>query len=266
MEKKSASEASQKEMSQSNVSSGGHVNRSLELEAGTFQQLNNQQPTPKPRPDIIEAETGIGRRGVGVGAPLPRLSPDPMSFDAEHYDLENASSIAPSDIDIVYHYKGYRRGGRSLPKKKRHGGPMQNTPLARLSPSSEISHNTPRILTLGDLSGKRLPPGLLAEQSERSLNSPVSHVSSGSRHSRHHNRGGLTSENVARFNSGNGGRFTTGGNTSTLVNTLDLVSVGSESRKKNLNNFEEKSNNVKDDLDLQSSSSSDSGECFSLEN
>lgn len=24
----------------------------------------------------------------------------------EHYDLENASSIAPSDIDIVYHYKG----------------------------------------------------------------------------------------------------------------------------------------------------------------
>ena len=266
MEKKSASEASQKEMSQSNVSSGGHVNRSLELEAGTFQQLNNQQPTPKPRPDIIEAESGIGRRGVGVGAPLPRLSPDPMSFDAVHYDLENASSIAPSDIDIVYHYKGYRRGGRSLPKKKRHGGPMQNTPLARLSPSSEISHNTPRILTLGDLSGKRLPPGLLAEQSERSLNSPVSHVSSGSRHSRHHNRGGLTSENVARFNSGNGGRFTTGGNTSTLVNTLDLVSVGSESRKKNLNNFDEKSNNVKDDLDLQSSSSSDSGECFSLEN
>ena len=23
----------------------------------------------------------------------------------EHYDLENASSIAPSDIDIIYHYK-----------------------------------------------------------------------------------------------------------------------------------------------------------------
>ena len=260
MAKKSAAESLQKDLSQSNVVSGGHVNRSLELESGNF-QLNNQQPTPKPRPDIIEAETGLGRRGVGVGAPLPQLSPDPMSFEAEHYDLENASSIAPSDIDIVYHYKGYRRGGRSLPKKKRHGGmTMQNTPLARLSPSSEISHNTPRILTLGDLSGKRLPPGLLAEQSERSLNSPVSHVSSGSRHSRHHNRGGLTSENVARFNSGNGngGRYPTG-NTSTLVNTLDLVSVGSESRKKSLNNFDEKSNNVKDDLDLHSSSSSDSG-------
>ncbi len=264
MEKKATLEAAamQKESAGSS-SQGGHVNRSLELESGSF-RLNNQQPTPKPRPDIIEAESGIGRRGVGVGAPLPRLSPDPMSFEAEHYDLENASSIAPSDIDIVYHYKGYRRGGRSLPKKKRHGL-MQNTPLARLSPSSEISHNTPRILTLGDLSGKRLPPGLLAEQSERSLNSPVSHVSSGSRHSRHHNnRGGLTSENVARFNSGNGNRYTNG-NTSTLVNTLDLVSVGSESRKKSLNNFDEKSNNtlnVKDDLDLHSSSSSDTGNNF----
>ncbi len=102
--------------------------------------------------------------------------------EAEHYDLENASSIAPSDIDIVYHYKGYRRGGRSLPKKKKQVGSsgflgslertgqsffyfflvqmMQNTPLARLSPSSEVSHNTPRILTLGDLSGKHLPPGI----------------------------------------------------------------------------------------------------------
>ena len=29
----------------------------------------------------------------------------------EHYDLENASSIAPSDIDVIYHYKGYREGG-----------------------------------------------------------------------------------------------------------------------------------------------------------
>lgn len=272
MEKKASLEAMQKDpqhQSSSQGGGGGHVNRSMELESGSFRMNNQQQPTPKQRPDIIEAESGMGRRGVGVGAPLPRLSPDPMfvgGHEAEHYDLENASSIAPSDIDIVYHYKGYRRGGRSLPKKKRHGGLMQNTPLARLSPSSEISHNTPRILTLGDLSGKRLPPGLLAEQSERSLNSPVSHVSSGSRHSRHHNnRGGLTSENVARFNSGNGTgvRYANGNNTSTLVNTLDLVSVGSESRKKSLNNYDEKSNNninVKGDLDLHSSSSSDTGE------
>jgi protocadherin Fat 4 len=48
---------------------------------------------------------------------------------------------------------------------------MQSTPLARLSPSSELSHQTPRILTLHDISGKPLPSALLMQgrQSERSL-------------------------------------------------------------------------------------------------
>ena len=170
---------------------------------------------------------------------------DHYNEPVEHYDLENASSIAPSDIDVIYHYKvrarmqqlvpfvrfvtnsfppfqGYRdgsnsrhrhSGGKSLNSRKR-SNYLKNTPLARLSPSSEMSHNNPRhILTLGDLSGKSLPQAALLE-SERSLNSPVSHVSaaSSSRHSRRrHQRQspaaaaaaaarGLTSENVARFN------------------------------------------------------------------
>merc|ERR1719189_1078278 len=138
--------------------------------------------------------------------------------------------------------------------------PHNQTPLARLSPSSEISHNTPRILTLGDLSGKPLPPNLLSEQG-RGLGSPISHVSSDRRShgmnqdgrrsaghlSQHQSRNsprGLTSENVARFN--NQARSTPGidrttplsgadttraaTKNSTLVNTLDLVSMGSESR------------------------------------
>merc|ERR1712008_294245 len=73
----------------------------------------------------------------------------------------------------------------------------------------------------------------LTEQSERSLNSPVSHVSSAG--SRHRLRGGLTSENVARFNNAHRNspmRSITPKNTSTLVNTLDLVSMGSEVNKK----------------------------------
>ena len=85
-----------------------------------------------------------------------------------------------------------------------------------------MSHNTPRILTLKDLSGKPLPTSmLLTEQSERSLNSPVSHISSGSRHRL---RGGLTSENVARFNNAHRNsplRSVTPKN-STLVNTLGM--------------------------------------------
>ena len=61
-----------------------------------------------------------------------------------------------------------------------------------------MSHNTPRILTLKDLSGKPLPTSmLLTEQSERSLNSPVSHFSASSR-GNNNMRSGLTSENVAR--------------------------------------------------------------------
>ena len=71
----------------------------------------------------------------------------------EHYDLENASSIAPSDIDVIYHYKGYRDHSRSGPGPIRlnslaANNRLQSTPLARLSPSSEMSHQTPRILTL----------------------------------------------------------------------------------------------------------------------
>lgn len=74
------------------------------------------------RPDIIERE-------VMAKSPPPREEhhphPQPMhlnphSHDSgqshghadndlpEHYDLENSSSIAPSDIDVVYHYKGER--------------------------------------------------------------------------------------------------------------------------------------------------------------
>ena len=169
------------------------------------------------------------------------------SADVEHYDIDNASSIAPSDIDIVYHYKGYRgtggggagggpagSGGR-LPKKrnKQH----INTPLARLSPSSEMSRNTPRILTLGDLSGKPLPSSLGGgEGGSRALGSPVnSHISSVSRNAP--GGGGLTESNVARFNNQRASHSNSNSNAPTpvqvnamgqnsaLVNTLDLVSA-----------------------------------------
>lgn len=67
------------------------------------------------RPDIIEREV-IGK------SPLPRKEHHPQISKIshhtcesnqsvgdhdlpEHYDLENSSSIAPSDIDIICHYK-----------------------------------------------------------------------------------------------------------------------------------------------------------------
>lgn len=67
------------------------------------------------RPDIIEREV-VGkspppREEHHPPLPLhhPHEQPSVVGVDSEmpeHYDLENASSIAPSDIDIVYHYKG----------------------------------------------------------------------------------------------------------------------------------------------------------------
>ena len=69
---------------------------------------------------------------------------------AEHYDLENASSIAPSDIDIVYHYKGFRNRD-TLSANQKHA------PLSRLSPSVSELSSAPRILTLQDLS-PQVPP------------------------------------------------------------------------------------------------------------
>ncbi|OQR69060.1 cadherin-related tumor suppressor-like, partial [Tropilaelaps mercedesae] len=179
--------------------------------------------------------------GPVLSTPMPRFAlpgsgaaSAPLGSEApECYDLENASSIAPSDIDIVYHYKAFRDGARKGPGGKllSGGAPLpppyaasahrlspgsishgssslilardnnnhsalsqrmsplggvavtlsqNNTPLARLSPSSEMSQQTPRILTLQDISGKPLQRALLAGKgamgaSECSgLTSPVS--------------------------------------------------------------------------------------------
>ncbi|XP_040574168.2 LOW QUALITY PROTEIN: cadherin-related tumor suppressor-like [Lepeophtheirus salmonis] len=185
------------------------------------------------KPDIIEADDIILHpRSTHIHDPNPSSFYDRIP---EHYDLDNASSIAPSDIDVAYHYKAYRSGRKSsLPFKKKRGFPsnITNTPLARLSPSSEISHNTPRILTLGDLSGKSLPPGLV----DRGLSSPLSNMSRSS------GKRTLTSENVARFNGAK--------NSSTLVNTMDMV-VGSEDPRK-------KTNKTPTSTNVRSSSSSSS--------
>lgn len=121
--------------------------------------------------------------------------------------------------------------------------PHQSTPLARLSPSSEMSAQQPRILTLHDISGKPLQTALLAttsssggvgkdvlhSNSERSLNSPVMSQLSGQSSSSHKASApppvtsaspgmGLTAEEIERLRP----------RTSSLVSTLDGVSSSSE--------------------------------------
>nr|XP_021336971.1 protocadherin Fat 4 [Danio rerio] len=73
-----------------------------------------KQPEGNPKPDIIEREnpyliydeTDIPHNNETIpSAPCAPCAPD---ADMEHYDIDNASSIAPSDADIIQHYKHYR--------------------------------------------------------------------------------------------------------------------------------------------------------------
>lgn len=287
---------------------GGHHLVGPELISKKYKEreINSAEPQRPQRPDIIEREV-VSKSPP----PLREVAPpgqshhphdhlsnlDQGSEFPEHYDLENASSIAPSDIDIVYHYKGYREASGMRHQKYKatppptsythhkhqsatqqqhrhsphHAGPYglnrvppqasqpptatprphQSTPLARLSPSSEMSSQQPRILTLHDISGKPLQSALLAttsssggvgkdvlhSNSERSLNSPVmSQLSGQSSSASRKNPGvppktpnvpsvgnvpmGLTAEEIDRLNSRP--------RTSSLVFTLDAVSSSSE--------------------------------------
>lgn len=287
------------------------------------------------RPDIIEREV------VSKSPPLRDEHHPPIQLMSqhhshdhpggvdlsefpEHYDLENASSIAPSDIDIVYHYKGYREAGnirkykatpppitpyghhKHAPNQQQHRhsphntnpyGPRvpppqtsqslpqtatrqhQTTPLARLSPSSELSSQHPRILTLHDISGKPLQSALLAttsssggvgkdamhSNSERSLNSPVMSQLSGQSSSASRSKPGPQQSTIKSVNNGGSAPMTLTAEeiqrlrprTSSLVSTLDAVSSSSEvphvsSVAHHLNHMHHSAN-----VDAHSSTSSD---------
>ncbi|XP_067849588.1 protocadherin Fat 4 [Heptranchias perlo] len=72
-----------------------------------------KQPEGVPKPDIIEREnpylifdeTDIPHATDTLPSGQPCLGPE---TELEHYDIENASSIAPSDADIIQHYKHFR--------------------------------------------------------------------------------------------------------------------------------------------------------------
>uniref|UniRef100_T1KXU3 Cadherin domain-containing protein n=2 Tax=Tetranychus urticae TaxID=32264 RepID=T1KXU3_TETUR len=132
--------------------------------------LTKQRP-----PDVIESPVS-----VPPAPPIPQRAPPmpPPSFmtpfsdinedysdvmlTGGQYDLENASSIAPSDIDLAYRYKPFRSAvlnGRDS-RNGTSGQHHRHAPLARLSPSvSELT--APRILTLNDLTSTNGPPSVI---------------------------------------------------------------------------------------------------------
>nr|KAF6346486.1 FAT atypical cadherin 4 [Pipistrellus kuhlii] len=80
-----------------------------------------KQPEGNPKPDIIEREnpyliydeTDLPHNHSAAAAASETLPSAPLASPEqemmlEHYDIDNASSIAPSDADIVQHYKQFR--------------------------------------------------------------------------------------------------------------------------------------------------------------
>ena len=60
----------------------------------------------------------------------------------EHYDIENASSIAPSDlVDVVAHYNRYRKGLPLTGKQGHHRHPHRHSPSNFLAMNQPISEN-----------------------------------------------------------------------------------------------------------------------------
>ena len=150
------------EKMQNRSANDSHGPSSYGLQTKSYDDTNriNRQKKMTPthqKPDVIERDI-VNDSPIGDYSrhELPDYSASMVMQDPEapeHYDLENASSIAPSDIDVIYHYKGYRDHSRPGPGPIRlnslaANNRLQSTPLARLSPSSEMSHQTPRILTL----------------------------------------------------------------------------------------------------------------------
>ncbi|XP_029020737.1 protocadherin Fat 4 isoform X2 [Betta splendens] len=74
-----------------------------------------KQPEGNPKPDIIEREnpyliydeTDIPHNNETIPS-APCAPCNGQEADIEHYDIDNASSIAPSDADIIQHYKQFR--------------------------------------------------------------------------------------------------------------------------------------------------------------
>ncbi|MCJ8739590.1 hypothetical protein PDJAM_G00048940 [Pangasius djambal] len=76
---------------------------------GDVDMTVRKQPEGNPKPDIIERENPyLIYDETDVPESGDTIPSAPEIAEIEHYDIDNASSIAPSDADIVQHYKQFR--------------------------------------------------------------------------------------------------------------------------------------------------------------
>lgn len=163
----------------------------------------NRQNGHLVRPDVINSDVGRTPMPLEIedGTVIIDNASDLTHFRdlngemPEHYDLENASSIAPSDIDIVDHYRHFHDGGRSRRKPKahsdhshnsKHSSRHYNSNHSNLSNHSHQMRDSPNLLTsvpfMNDLArnspNARNSPAInqLSRNSPNVRQSPLTHV------------------------------------------------------------------------------------------
>lgn len=116
----------------------GHVNKSYNNSSPSHQdsgygendynRQNNLNTTYSPnglhRPDLINSDpTQRKPYEIDDGTVIidnGDVNMNQLNDMPEHYDLDNASSIAPSDIDVHMHYRGYRSGYNDRSRERSH--------------------------------------------------------------------------------------------------------------------------------------------------
>lgn len=125
------------------LSEGAIIRRHVEdeLNSRAYQERALAERSLGSRPDLVVAG---GRATLPIRESAVILEPNGfentgyLEEPPEHYDIDNASSIAPSDlVDVVNHYKQYRRGMLNHDKRNHHHGNHRHgiTP----SPSSMLA-------------------------------------------------------------------------------------------------------------------------------
>ncbi|XP_013390955.1 cadherin-related tumor suppressor-like [Lingula anatina] len=119
-----------------------------------------RQTSTVPSQNHQDDDTVIIENGDAFGIPEEALP--------EHYDIENASSIAPSDIDVITHYRRYRDGKRPHHQRNNHHVPTYHKHSHRHSPN-HILNRTARDSPMNqiNMSLPRQSPSVMMHQQQQ---------------------------------------------------------------------------------------------------
>ena len=170
-----------------------HIQDELATHAFNEREITDQRLPA--RPDIIAPEAAQVHMGPEANLLLDGSAGDNIGYieePPEHYDIDNASSIAPSDlVDVVGHYKRYRAGMMGQNKYKNttnylnnlhphrySPGPLQSQPLhesphgaMRASPASMLSHReSPNMMVMQNSQLSRQSPAPRIQPSPLTIN------------------------------------------------------------------------------------------------